>query len=150
MSNWLDNTSPEFRYMLLDRLRQECNYYFRNGFQNPDNLWGKDERTQIRVMKDIWERFSEEDKPVFISWDDILDYERRMCPKEKLDPRYLEPYIDRIYSVVCLEARDTDALYGDYIQQLVGTSGFGALLECELLESCGVVNGRQLYVLCDK
>lgn len=59
-----------------------------------------------------------------------------------------EPYIAHIYSVVQLETNDMDAIYGDYIKQLVGVFGLNALLECKLLESCGVVNGRKLYVLC--
>lgn len=63
---------------------------------------------------------------------------------------YKEPYIDHIYSVVKLETYDMDAIYGDYIKQIVGVFGFNALLDCKLLESCGSVNGRRLYVLCDK
>ena len=59
-----------------------------------------------------------------------------------------EPYIAHIYSVVQLETSEMDTIYSDYIKKLVGVFGFNALLECKLLESCGVVNGRKLYVLC--
>lgn len=68
-----------------------------------------------------------------------------------MDDRYYgETYIGHIYSLVKLETCDMDAIYSDYIKKLVGVFGFNALLDCKLLESCGVVNGRQLYVLCDK
>ena len=43
-----------------------------------------------------------------------------------------------------------DAIYKDYILRIVGTFGFNALLMNGLLESCGVVNDRQLYVLVKK
>ena len=69
-------------------------------------------------------------------------------PKDSL--YYSEPYINHIYSLVKLETTDMDAIYKDYIKQIVGVFGLNALLDCKLLESCGTVNGRQLYVLCDK
>ena len=59
-------------------------------------------------------------------------------------------YVDAVYEIVRLDCMDMDAIYGDYICQIIGDYGFNALYEHKLLESCGVVNGRQLYVLCDK
>lgn len=68
-----------------------------------------------------------------------------------MDDRYYgETYIGHIYSIIQLETNDMDAIYGDYIKKLVGVFGLNALLDCKLLESCGVVNGRKLYVLCDR
>ena len=66
------------------------------------------------------------------------------------DRYYGETYIGHVYSVVKLESDGMDAIYKDYIKQLVGVFGLNALLDCGLLESCGTVNGRQLYVLRDK
>lgn len=65
------------------------------------------------------------------------------------DLYYTEPYVDHIYSVLKLETSEMDSVYKDYIIQLIGVFGFNALLHCNLLESCGVINGRQLFVLCD-
>lgn len=59
-------------------------------------------------------------------------------------------YVDAVYEIVKLDCEGIDAIYKDYICQIVGVYGFNALYEHKLLESCGVVNGRQLYVLCDK
>lgn len=68
-----------------------------------------------------------------------------------MDDRYYgETYIGHIYSLIKLESDGMDAIYADYIKKLVGVFGFNALLDCKLLESCGTVNGRRLYVLCDK
>lgn len=82
MDNWLEKSEPKFRYMMLSRLKQDCDYYFGNGGQNPKNLWAEDEITQIITMKSIWESFPDEDKPEWLTWDEILDYERRMCVEE--------------------------------------------------------------------
>lgn len=59
-------------------------------------------------------------------------------------------YVDYVYDIVKNESRNWDALYQDFVLELVGVMGMQALLENRLIETCGVVNGRQLYVLCDK
>ena len=64
--------------------------------------------------------------------------------------KYLGTYVDHVYEIVRLETVELDSVYGNYIQRIVGTFGLNALLDANLLESCGIVNGRQLYVLCEK
>ena len=59
-------------------------------------------------------------------------------------------YVDYVYNIVKLECTDLDSIYKDYIIRLVGVYGFNALYFEKLIESCGVVNGRRLYVLLDK
>lgn len=59
-------------------------------------------------------------------------------------------YVDYVYEIVKNEGRNFDALYQDYVLELVGIMGMDALIENKLIETCGVVNGRQLYVLCEK
>lgn len=59
-------------------------------------------------------------------------------------------YVDYVYDIVRLDCEDMDAIYADYIKQMVGVYGLNALLESKLIESCGVINGRQLYVLCER
>ena len=60
-----------------------------------------------------------------------------------------ENYVEYIYDFVKHECEGMDAIYADYIEYLVGAYGLKALIESKLLESCGVVNNRQLYVLCN-
>ena len=59
-------------------------------------------------------------------------------------------YVDYVYAIIKLESEGLDAVYEDYIIHLVGDTGLRALLSNKLLESCGVVNGRKLYTLCEK
>lgn len=61
-----------------------------------------------------------------------------------------EEYIDYVYDIVKYDCRFMDAIYGDYIKQMVGVYGYNALLVGKLLESCGEVNGRKLYTLLEK
>lgn len=59
-------------------------------------------------------------------------------------------YVDYVYDIVRLDCEDMDAIYADYIKQMVGVYGFNALLEHRLIEGCGEINGRKLYTLCKK
>ena len=59
-------------------------------------------------------------------------------------------YVDYVYDIVRLDTEGLDSIYKDYIIQMVGVYGFNALHEAKLIESCGVINGRRLYVLCEK
>lgn len=61
-----------------------------------------------------------------------------------------EQFVDYVYNIVKYDTENMDAIYKDYITQMVGVYGFNALRESKLLEGCGSVNLRELYVLCDK
>ena len=58
-------------------------------------------------------------------------------------------YADYVYEIIKNESRNLDAIYQDYILYMVGAMGMQALVESKLIESCGSVNGRLLYVLCE-
>ena len=59
-------------------------------------------------------------------------------------------YVDYVYGYVKHCSKGMDAIYEDYILHLVGITGLNSLKENNLVEPCGVVNGRQLYVLVEK
>ena len=59
-------------------------------------------------------------------------------------------YALTVYLMVMEEFADLDAIYEDALIHLVGVRGVESLKENKLLGACGVVNGRQLYKLCDK
>lgn len=68
-----------FNYMMLDRLRQDCNYYLGYADRNKNVLWAKDEIEQIKEMKRIYNIFPENKKPEWLTLEDILNYETKMC-----------------------------------------------------------------------
>lgn len=78
MDQWLKDSEPSFRYQLLDRLRQDCEYYLGFGNGSKNALWAEDEEAQIQTMMDIWRSFPDEDKPEWLTWDQIMDYAQRM------------------------------------------------------------------------
>lgn len=62
---------------------------------------------------------------------------------------FLGTYADHVYEIVKEDANGFDSVYADHIESLVGTTGLEALFKNGLIETCGVIRGRQLYVLCD-
>lgn len=59
-------------------------------------------------------------------------------------------YVDYVYDIVKTECAGLDSIYKEYLIDLVGVCGLNALRKANLIEACGVINGRQLYVLCRK
>ena len=57
------------------------------------------------------------------------------------------PYFELMYDVLRMETEGMDSIYEDFIISQIGVFGLNALLTHGLLETCGVINGRQLYVL---
>lgn len=78
MDKWIEESEPRFKYMMLDRLRQDCEYYLGNGGRSVNSLWAGDEKSQIQTMIDIWKSFPDEDKPEWLTWEQIVGYALRM------------------------------------------------------------------------
>lgn len=62
--------------------------------------------------------------------------------------RNFDAYVEEVYKALKERVVGLDSIYEDYIITLIGTTGLTALFTNGYLETCGVVNGRQLYVLC--
>jgi hypothetical protein len=94
---WVLSRPEEFRYQLLDRMRQDCNYYLGNGQVYGNHLWaGNDnEEEHITIMKAIWHSLP--DKPVWLTLAQIVDTGEKMlmmkhlwgiCSSGLADPSY--------------------------------------------------------------
>lgn len=68
----------KFDYMMLDRLRTDCEYFLGNGNGYLGHLYYKDVDKHIEEMKKIYESFSNEEKPEWISLEDIDNYKQKM------------------------------------------------------------------------
>ena len=55
----------------------------------------------------------------------------------------------QVYETVKNMCDGLDAVYEDYLVSLIGNEGLDTLRKDKLVESCGVVNGRKLYALCE-
>ncbi len=74
-----EKSGKEFQYMMLDRLRSDCDYYLGYGNRHAGVLARGDEREQIEAMKKLWLEFDEDKKPEWLTWAQILEYEKQMC-----------------------------------------------------------------------
>lgn len=63
-------------YMMLSRLKSDCDYYLGNGNRNPRNLWAGDEAKQIAKMREYYDKVPEE--PEWLTKEDIDSYEDKM------------------------------------------------------------------------
>lgn len=64
----------QFRYMMLDRMRQDCNYYLEHPHEK--HLWAGNVKDQIETMKQLYMSLPE--KPEWITMEEIEDLEKQM------------------------------------------------------------------------
>lgn len=75
------------QYMMLDRLRSDCDYYLGYGNRRPGVLPSGNEKEHIAHMKKIWLCFAEDEKPVWLTWEQIENYEKEMCKEKSIMTR---------------------------------------------------------------
>lgn len=67
-----------FNYMMLSRLQQDCEYFLGNGDRNAKQLWALNVKDHIKEMKKIHDGFEDNKKPEWLTYNEILEYEKRM------------------------------------------------------------------------
>lgn len=77
MEDW-DKYEPKFRYMMLSRMKSDCDYYLGNGNRSTNHLWAGNEVDQICNMMVLWNTFEPEDSPEWLTWDELMEYARKM------------------------------------------------------------------------
>ena len=68
----------KFDYMMLSRLKMDCDYFLGHGNRNEKNLWGLGIPEQIEEMKKLWNGLPSDGKPEWLTWEQILKYEKEM------------------------------------------------------------------------
>ena len=71
----------KFQFQLLDRMRQDCEYFLGNGNRHEKFLWAGNVDDQIKAMRDLQSRLN----PEWLSKEDIDRYESQMKDGKKLD-----------------------------------------------------------------
>ena len=64
----------KFRYMLLSRMQSDCDYYLGNGQKYGNHLWAHNEEEQIKDMISLWNSFGANEKPEWLTYDELNDY----------------------------------------------------------------------------
>ena len=67
-----------FNYMMLDRLRSDCDYYLGYGNRNKSRLCGGSVSEHIEKMKELHNSFPEGQGPEWLTYEGILEYEKQM------------------------------------------------------------------------
>lgn len=62
-------------YMMLDRMRTDCEYY--DSAEHYNRAHCSTIKQTIESMKEIWKKFPEDLKPEWLSWEKILEYEKK-------------------------------------------------------------------------
>ena len=68
----------EFRYQLLNRLQKDCEYYLSYGNRCQKYLWSGNKKDHIEDMKNLYNSFTFDKKPEWLTWHQILEFERKM------------------------------------------------------------------------
>lgn len=74
--------SNSFKYRLLDRMKADCDYYLGNGEHHSKYLMGGTVKDHIEDMKELYNSFDIEDRPEWITLEEIERYNERMTPGE--------------------------------------------------------------------
>ena len=75
-----EKESPrKYNYMMLDRLRTDCEYFLGNGNGCEKHLYYKNVEKHIEEMKKIYNSFSADEKPGWLSLEKIEDYSKQMA-----------------------------------------------------------------------
>lgn len=75
--NGRPETDPQ-KYMLLDRMKQDCRYYLGNGGRCDKYLWSENAAEHIENMKALYNSFSDENKPEWLTMEDMEEFEKEM------------------------------------------------------------------------
>ena len=104
-----------YEYMLLDRLRSDCDYYLGNGNRNDKYLWAGNVDGQIAKMKELWNKLNE--KPEWLTMEQIENYAKEMGANELPSStdgtakQEIQNMLDRAYNKETKVGLDED--YGD-------------------------------------
>ena len=77
----MKHTENALYYMLLDRCKQDCEYYLGYGNGHDKYLWGNNVEDHIAKMREIYDLLPE--KPEWLTEEDINMYETRMLGYQK-------------------------------------------------------------------
>lgn len=73
-----------FRYQMLSRMQSDCDYFINHG-RNTKHLWAGSISKQVEYMDAIYNSFTDDKKPEWISQDDIDNYGQRMFDASQLE-----------------------------------------------------------------
>ena len=105
--------SPEFKYQLLDRLKSDCEYFLKAGNRNEKHLWAGNVDDQIAKMKELWN--SLEEKPEWLSMEDIENYEKEMN-SDKIEESMPDDWYSEMFNKYVPKNGEADTTGGEILR----------------------------------
>lgn len=72
----INSLSDREKYMFLDRMKQDCEYFIGNGNRDTKHLFYNSVKEHIESMKELYNSLKE--KPEWLSMEDIEEFEKKM------------------------------------------------------------------------
>lgn len=97
-----------YPYVMLDRMRSDCEYYLGYGNRSSKYLWAKDPKRHIEIMKAIYNRL--DPKPEWLTPEQIDEYEKKMLEEplenvqnESFEDEHLGTKEEKEYTVTAVD-----------------------------------------------
>ena len=71
--------NKKFEYMMLSRLKSDCDTHLDTENKYAYRLAESARAGIIKNMKDLWNGFKDNEKPEWLTWEQILEYEKKIC-----------------------------------------------------------------------
>ena len=65
--------------MMLSRMQRDCEYFLGYGNRSVTILSESDPQHHIDRMKELWKELPADGKPEWLTWEQLLTYEKAMC-----------------------------------------------------------------------
>lgn len=149
----------KFRYQLLDRLKQDCNYFLGYGNRNEGSLWAGNAKDHVAVMQALWDSLPE--KPEWLTKEQLADYASKMLEpvkdlQEKVaavktEVQVLTDTYGLVYTPIVLPQRvfavDADDPSREVSYGNAAVKGFDVMLYDDIVDSYDDNNGVSLSEL---
>ena len=73
-----NENNEKFKYMMLDRMKSDCNYFLGFGNRSERSLWSGNATDHIEDMKALYNSFPDNKKPEWLTLDQIKEFENLM------------------------------------------------------------------------
>lgn len=97
MREIMSRSDNKYKYQILDRMRQDCEYYLNAGGRHNKYLWGGTVKQHIIDMRALYNNFTKDDRPEWLTLEQIGAYYERMKPGEIDDSRTLDNVHPLVY-----------------------------------------------------
>lgn len=79
MKNIIENLHDEkFKYMMLSRMKHDCNYFLGYGNRSENVLWSGTVKDHIEDMEALYNSFPDKKKPEWLTFEKIQEYKNLM------------------------------------------------------------------------